>query len=264
MSVRCMFCGEPEDLAIAEIWQDGNFQLATCCLGLLESVALEMQADPLWGRELLRRLGAEDLTGYQLRRVNDDQGNGPVLDYRLRIADVAFSEARAFISRHHAHCDPTRAWRFGFSVFNGAALMGVATVGNPVAPTLMKRGIAEVNRLCIRRDLNPMLRWNCCSMLYAHSAREAERRGFNRIITYTRVDEDGASLRAAGWTCEGLAGGRGWHSSRRSRSNRNAWIKKLRWSRTLQPKLLPQRRLSPAPSPGDEWLFRPATRSGIP
>jgi hypothetical protein len=46
-----------------------------------------------------------------------------------------------------------------------------------------------------RGDLNPMLRWNCGAMLYAQSAREAERRGFNRIITDTRVDEDGASLR---------------------------------------------------------------------
>jgi hypothetical protein len=150
-----------------------------------------------------------DLTGYQLRRVNDTQGNGPVLNYGLRIADRAFPVARVFIVRHHEHCDPPRAWRFGFSVFNGAALMAVVTVGNPVAPALMTQGIVEVSRLRLRRDLNPMLRWNCCSMLYAQSAREAERRGFNRIITYTRVDEDGASLRAAGWTCEGLAGGQG-------------------------------------------------------
>jgi hypothetical protein len=137
-------------------------------------------------------------------------------------------------------------------------------VGNPVAPALMTQGIVEVNRLCIRRGLNPMLRWNCCSMLCAQSAREAERQGFNRIITYTRVDENGASLRAAGWACEGLAGGRGWHSSRRSRSNRNTWVKKLRWSRTLRPKPLPERRLPSAPSPGDDWSFRPATRGGTP
>jgi hypothetical protein len=67
-----------------------------------------------------------------------------------------------------------------------------------------------------------MLRWNYCSMLYAHSAREAERRGFSRIITYIRDDEEGISLRAAGWVCEGPAGACGWPGARRSRSNRNA------------------------------------------
>ncbi len=48
--------------------------------------------------------------------------------------------------------------------------MGLVTVGNPVAPALNGRGIVEVNRLCVREDLDPMLKWNACSMLYAHSA----------------------------------------------------------------------------------------------
>jgi hypothetical protein len=105
---------------------------------------------------------------------------------------------------------------------NGSALMGVVTIGNPLAPAFNGRGIVEVNQLCIRGDLNPMLRWNCCSKLYAHAATEAERRGFGRIITYIRADEEGTSLRAAVWVCDGPAGGRGWHSARRARSNRNA------------------------------------------
>jgi hypothetical protein len=89
---------------------------------------------------------------------------------------------------------------------NGSALMGVVTIGNPLAPAFNGRGIVEVNQLCIRGDLNPMLRWNCCSKLYAHAATEAERRGFGRIITYIRADEEGTSLRAAGWVCDGPAG----------------------------------------------------------
>ncbi len=65
----------------------------------------------------------------------------------------------------------------------------------------------------------------------------------------------GTSLRAAGWICEGPAGGRGWHSHRRARSNRNAWIMKQRWSRTLHPKPLAGPRLHPPMAPG--WLDPP-------
>ena len=260
----CLFCGEPEELSIVEIWQDGNFQLSTCCIGLLEHVAGEIDADPAWGRELLCRLGAEELTGHRLRRVSDGQGNGPVLDYNLQIAAVSFPAARAFIAKHHRHCGPPQAWRFGASIWNGYVMMGVVTVGNPVAPAFNGRGIVEVNRLCVRRDLDPMLRWNCCSMLYAHSAREAERRGFSRIITYTRADEDGASLRAAGWVSEGAAGGRGWHSGRRSRSNRNAWVMKQRWSRALRPRPPPRPKLRAAMFPEGDLLFdRAAPHSGF-
>ena len=121
-------------------------------------------------------------------------------------------------------------WRFHTGIYNGRTLLGVAIVGNPVAPGLNGRGIAEVNRLCIRRDTADALRWNAASMLYGWCAREAARQGWRKIITYTRVDEPGTSLRAAGWTQECRVRGRGWHSARRARSNTNSWIDKVRWS----------------------------------
>ena len=259
----CLLCGEPAALSIHDIWTDGNFQLATCCPGLLEQIAAEIDADPAWGRALLRHLGAEDLTGHVLRRVSDGQGNGPVLDFRLRLTPVSFPAARAFIARYHRHCGPPHGWRFGAGVMNGSALMGVVTVGNPVAPAFNGRGIVEVNRLCIRGDLNPMLRWNCCSKLYAYAATEAERRGFGHIITYIRADEEGTSLRAAGWVCDGPAGGRGWHSARRARSNRNAWITKERWSRTLRPKPAIGARLQTHPATDHSWLRTPQAPLGV-
>jgi hypothetical protein len=73
-------------------------------------------------------------------------------------------------------------------------------------------------------------------MLYGWSAREAERRGWSRIVTYTRADEDGGSLIAAGWTPEATVRGRGWHSGRRARANRNAFIDKTRWGKALHPR----------------------------
>jgi hypothetical protein len=117
-------------------------------------------------------------------------------------------------------------------------MLGTVIVGNPVAPAFNGRGTLEVNRLCIRRDLPRALAWNAASMLYGWSAREAERRGWSHIITYTRADEEGTSVRAAGWQQEATVRGRGWHSSRRYRSNTNAWIDKVRWGKPLRPRRL--------------------------
>ena len=51
-----------------------------------------------------------------------------------------------------------------------------------------------MNRLCVWRDLNSILRRNCCLMLLGHAAVDAERHGFNPTNTYTRTGKDGASL----------------------------------------------------------------------
>ena len=243
----CWFCGKTEVLDILDIWTDSNFLLDTCCPALLESVSAGMDDDPAWGRDLLRRLGAEVLTGHRLRRVSDGQGCQPMLDWQLDLRPIRFAQARAFVARYHRHCPPPVAWRFGIGVANGHQLIGVAMVGNPVARAFNGRGIVEVNRLCIRRDVAPLLCWNAASMLYGAACRAAERAGFRSIITYTHENEDGISLRAAGWNRDGPAGGQSWHRADRPRNNRNAFIRKVRWSRTLCPK--PPRRPTPPPAP---------------
>jgi hypothetical protein len=240
----CVWCREQEVLEIADIWSGHEFSLETCCLARHEQVVAEMADDPEWATELLRQLGAEALTGHRLRRLYDDRGSTPVLDYRLDVRPVAFATMRDFVRRYHRHCAPPVTWRFGASIWNGWTLIGVVSVGNPVAAAYMHRGWVEVNRLCVRHDLAPQLAWNACSQLYGYAAREAERRGFSKIITYVREDEDGTSLRAAGWTCEGAAGGRSWNRVSRRRNTTGAFVPKLRWSRQLRPR--PAR--TPAPS----------------
>jgi hypothetical protein len=233
---RCLFCGEPERVDIFEIWSSHEFMLEACCEGRHETVVREMADDPAWARALLRRLGVEDFTGHRLRRLADDGCCGMVLDWQLELRDIGFGLARRFIDRHHAHCAAPVTWRFGQSCWNGATMIGVVSVGNPVARALCSQGALEVNRLCIRRDIPRALAWNAASMLYGWSAREAERRGWSRIVTYTRADEDGGSLIAAGWTPEATVRGRGWHSGQRARANRNAFIDKTRWGKALHPR----------------------------
>jgi hypothetical protein len=232
----CLFCGEPERVGLFEIWSSHEFMIETCCEHLHETVVNEMARDREWARSMLLRIGVEEVRGQPLRRLVDDGGCGLVLDWQLRVCEVSFAIARHFVGVHHRHCRSPTAWRFGASIFNGRTMLGTVIVGNPVAPAFNGRGTLEVNRLCIRRDLPRALAWNAASMLYGWSAREAERRGWSHIITYTRADEEGTSVRAAGWQQEATVRGRGWHSSRRNRSNTNAWIDKVRWGKPLRPR----------------------------
>ena len=237
MTAVCCWCGEPEVLEIADIWSGHEFMLEACCAGRHDQVVTDMADDPEWAVDLLRHLGAEALTGHRLRRLYDDRFSPPVLDFKLDVLPVSFAAMRAFVGRYHRHAAPPITWRFGAAIHNGWSRIGVLSVGNPVAPAYMNRGWVEVNRLCIRPDLAPQLVWNACSQLYGHAAREAERRGFNKIITYTRQDESGASLRAAGWQCEGPGGGGTWNTPARSRNTAEAFVPKLRWMRLLKPRV---------------------------
>jgi len=56
--------------------------------------------------------------------------------------------------------------------------------------------------------------------------------GYKKIITYILQSENGASLKASNFTCEGIAGGTHWTGSR----NRKQAIPKemkTRWSKAL-------------------------------
>ena len=196
--------------------------LTACCEGLHEQIVADMQT--------MIPNGPETSSGRSASSISADTHCGA-----SAMTGAAASHAR-LAATPQAHRDryriplhrPLSAYTlrrashsgaFHNAVFNGATLIGVAVVGNPVAPALMKRGILEVNRLCVRRDTpaSPPLERRLHA-LYGWCAREAERRGWAKIITYTRADEDGTSLEAAGWKREATVRGRGWHSSRRRRS----------------------------------------------
>lgn len=57
--------------------------------------------------------------------------------------------------------------------------------------------------------------------------------GYRKIITYTLDSESGSSLRAAGWSCTGLAGGKCWTGSRKPASALYPAQMKLRYEKLL-------------------------------
>ena len=57
--------------------------------------------------------------------------------------------------------------------------------------------------------------------------------GYRKIITYTLDSENGSSLRAAGWSCAGMAGGKCWTGSRKPASALCPAQMKLRYEKLL-------------------------------
>lgn len=145
----------------------------------------------------------------------------------LTLVPVTLAEANAFVKEHHRHHGPAQGHKFSIGCAEEGVLVGIAIVGRPVSRYLDNGLTAEVIRLCTNGTKN------ACSMLYAASARAAKAMGYRKIITYTLDTESGTSLRAAGWVCEGLAGGKQWTGKRKPAIPITPLQKKLRYSKAL-------------------------------
>ena len=111
----------------------------------------------------------------------------------MRIQPITLREACAFIAQHHRHNNPPRGHKFSIGLFEDARLVGVACAGRPIARAFDDGLTLEINRTCV--DDAP----NGNSMLYGACRRVGFGMGYLRIITYTRQDESGSSLKAAGF-----------------------------------------------------------------
>ena len=106
---------------------------------------------------------------------------------------VELRDANDFVAKLHRHHAPCTGHRFSLGVQTEAGLCGVAICGRPVGRMIPQSEVLEVNRCCTDGTRN------ACSWLYTAAARCAREMGFRAVITYTNVNEDGASLRACGW-----------------------------------------------------------------
>jgi hypothetical protein len=127
----------------------------------------------------------------------------------LNLIPVSLSEANSFVAMHHRTHKPVTGHKFSIGCTENGRLVGVAIVGRPVSRYLDDGLTLEVNRLCTDGARNAY------SFLYGAAWRAARAMGYRKIITYILDTESGASLRAAGWDCAGLAGGKRWTGSRR-------------------------------------------------
>lgn len=125
----------------------------------------------------------------------------------LRVIPMKLSEANDIVRKWHRHHRPVPGCLFAVGVADDE-LRGVAIVGRPVARHFDDGKTVEVIRTCTDGTRN------ACSMLLAAARRVAKAMGYAKVITYTLPEEGGASLRAAGYTFDGEAGGTSsaWHN----------------------------------------------------
>jgi hypothetical protein len=151
---------------------------------------------------------------------------GGVTQARLRIVPLSLPDANTLVCSWHRHHKPLRQSKFCIGVCDETTgrLCGAAIVGRPVARLLDDGNTLEVNR-CVT-DGTP----NACSALYGAVARVAKASGYLSVYTYTRIDEPGASLRAAGWILDnGAIRARSWNMPNRQRSDKTEIVQRKRW-----------------------------------
>lgn len=146
----------------------------------------------------------------------------------MNIRPITFRLASDFINQHHRHHKATVGCKFCIGLFDGQNMVGCAVCGRPVSRELDNGLTCEINRLCTDGTKN------ACSMLYGACCRIAKEMGYERIITYILESENGASLKASNFICEGVAGAKKWRGKRVNPDQEVPHEMKTRWSRQLK------------------------------
>lgn len=141
----------------------------------------------------------------------------------LELQPITFNEACEFIMKYHRHHLPPQGWKFGIAVNNGEKVVGVITIGRPVARHLDNGWTLEVTRCCTDGTKN------AASMLYGAARRAMWAMGYKRIITYTLASEKGTSLVAAGYKIVWEVKGRSWNCESRPRVDKHPTEDKTLW-----------------------------------
>jgi len=135
--------------------------------------------------------------------------------------------AHAFIREHHRHLPPPVGQCFALGLYGGTSLLGVIIAGRPVARLLDDGLTLEITRCATTGTPNAP------SQLYAAVVRVAQAMGYLRVITYTRADETGASVKAAGFHHDHDVRAETWDRPARPRQEELAVIGRRRWVRYL-------------------------------
>jgi len=147
----------------------------------------------------------------------------------MNVQPLTLRQANEFVKLHHRHHKPTQGHRFSLGCFVDGVLCGVIIVGRPVARGCDPYLTAEATRCCTDGTKN------ACSFLYGAAARVCKAMGFKTIQTYTLPEEGGKSLRAAGWTLLGEAGGGDWNNgTHKNRRTDQPMQTKFKWERCLE------------------------------
>ena len=144
-----------------------------------------------------------------------------------KLKPISLKQANEYVTAYHRHHKAVRGCKFCISLIDDSGnVLGVAICGRPVSRHYDDGLTLEINRLCTNGYKN------ACSRLYGACVRIAKEMGYKKIITYILESENGASLKASNFICEGQAGGKMW-TGERCRDNGVPKEMKTRWVKYL-------------------------------
>ena len=146
----------------------------------------------------------------------------------LKAIPISRAEANNFVNNLHRHHVAAIGDKYRLAVVNANdAIVGVIQVGRPVARALDDGQTVEVLRCCTDGTKN------ACSFLYGKAVQIARLLGYKQVITYTLDTEPGTSLKAAGFTLDGITKGGSWDCQSRPRQQKAPTCRKKRWIKEL-------------------------------
>lgn len=141
----------------------------------------------------------------------------------MELQPITYKEACVFIDQHHRHHLHPQGWKFGIALNDSKKIIGVITIGRPIARHKDGGWTLEVTRCCTDGTKNAN------SKLYASAWRAVKAMGFKRLITYILASETGISLKAAGWKTIGECKGGTWNRKSRKRIDKYPTGQKTLW-----------------------------------
>ena len=143
----------------------------------------------------------------------------------VQLVPISQKRARDWVKKVHRHLDYPQGDVIRVALSVRGEVCAVAVGGLPVARMLNDGRTLEITRIASNAPSSV----NACSRLYGAIRRAGRNLGYTRFVTYTRKDEDGTSLRAAGFHDCGLSDGGEWCRPSRRRKAATQPIPKRRW-----------------------------------
>lgn len=158
---------------------------------------------------------------------------------RYQIVPITGRKARFWIAEHHRHLPRLQGALFGVGVALDDQIVAVGCAGNPPRVWQGSRRLV-ISRVAALPDLPPVIDGQgeihaapACTMIYRALCDAARCLGYREAWTYSLPDEDGRSIKAAGFRFMGETDGGEWDCPTRPRGRAADSRPKGRWVRDL-------------------------------
>jgi hypothetical protein len=171
------------------------------------------------------------------------------LQPRLHVVPITLRLAAQLNRQLHRHAPGLSGALWAVGIARGDLVLGTAVVGRPKARmldsgALEPKLLLEVTRVAVPAGLEQDGHGGAASMLYGAVSRACHAQGTHSLMTYTRTDEKGTTLVAAGWYREldlhgqpAIFGGGQWGRPSRGRATSDNDSLRHRWWTTWSAQL---------------------------